>query len=360
MSQVFGTLASNDHEEAFIIVQGQELVLQVAQEWIAQRNAEFFATVGVFVEGRTEAFKQRYMRPGAGYMQETGPEGQPAAQKATGSWDVEYPLRNFKIAIGWNDVDIAYMSAEVLSNHIVTGMNSYVNTYRLRILHRLFDNVNDAVTDPIHGSLAPVPLANQDGVLYPPITGEPTDEAQENHYLGSSYTAANISDANNPLVTMVADLDHHTGGPSTGGDNMVTFCNRAQAEQLKALTDFTDVPDNFIVVGDNVDVPVNFPSAIGKTLGRSNGTWIVQWDFIPANYLLTVDIDQPAPLKQRHDLLKTGLGVGDLMLAATDMQHPFTTSFWRARFGIGTGNRLNGVVIFLNSGSSYTVPTAYT
>jgi hypothetical protein len=359
MSTIFGAIAENDHERAFIITRGQELVWRVAQEWIARRNAEFALTVALFFEDTTEAFKQRYKRPGAGYMQRRGAQSQAGTIKATGSWDVSFPLEDFEIAIGWNDVDIAYMTPLELSNHVVTGMNGFVNTTRWEILHRLFDNVQGTFTDPIHGSLTPEPLANGDSVTYPPITGEPTSEATEDHYLESGYTAANISDTNNPIITMRDDLNHHTGGPTTGGENIIVFANSAQRAQIEGLTNFTEVTDRFTAVGDNVDTLTALPTAPGITWGRSDGCWLQGWDFVPANYLLAVSLDEPAPLMKRVDPADTGLGNGDLMLVATDEQHPFTTSFWRARFGVGAGNRLNGVAMELGTGGSYTIPTAY-
>mgnify|MGYP000424540598 CR=1 FL=1 len=58
------------------------------------------------------------------------------------------------------------------------------------------------------------------------------------------------------------------------------------------------------------------------------------------------------------DPVDTGLRTG-LQLVATDNQHPFESSFWRHRFGFGAANRLNGVVIELANGGSYTVPSGY-
>jgi len=204
------------------------------------------------------------------------------------------------------------------------------------------------------------PLANGDTATYPPITGAPVDEATEDHYLGTAYTAANIDDDNNPLVTMRKDLEHHFGGGTTGGANVICFCNDAQTEQLGALTDFREVPDNFLVVGDNVDVPNRLPMAPGITLGRSNGVWVQQWDFVPANYLLMIHLEEAAPLMMRHDPMSMELGTGDFMLVNTNELFPFTESIWRARYGLGAGNRLNGVVAYVAGTSSYTVPSVYT
>lgn len=359
MSQVFGTITEDDNEFGFLRNVGQELAWQMAQDWIAQRMAEFAITTSIFVEGKTDKFKTRYKKPGAGYLQERNSQGGYGAGKATGSWDVAYPIRDKGVEHSWNDVDVAKLSALELSNHIVTGFNSYVNSYRHDVLHVIFDNVQESFTDPDEGTLSIEPLANGDTVTYPPITGEPTDEATEDHYLGTSYTAANISDTNNPLKTGRDDLDHHYGGPTTGGDNIIVFCNNAQADQLGALSNFREVPDNFVRSGDNVDIPFGLPTAPGKTLGRSDGVWVQQWDFVPANYLVFIHLEQAPPLMQRHDAISTGLGTGDFMLVSNDEIFPFERAVWRARYGIGGGNRLNGVVMFVNGTSSYTIAPAY-
>jgi len=52
------------------------------------------------------------------------------------------------------------------------------------------------------------------------------------------------------------------------------------------------------------------------------------------------------------------LGDG-LQLVAKENAFPFEASFWRHRFGIGGGNRLNGVVLEFGTGGSYSIPAAY-
>jgi hypothetical protein len=356
MSTIFGAIAENDHERAFVRTAGQELVFDVAQRWIADRNAELAMSISVFVEMTTEAFKERYKKVGGGYLQRRGAQSQAGAVKSYGSWDVAYPLEDFSAAISWNDVDIAYMSAQELSLHIESIMDMNRNTLRWEILHRLFDNVQGSFTDPIHGSLSIEPLANGDTVTYQPVNGSIT-EATEDHYLESGYAATLISDTNNPLETIRKDLSHHNP-VMTGGKDIVVFHNNAQRTQLSDLTDYDPVVDNFIQPGDNADIPFGWPQVPGEVHGRASGVWTVEWDFVPANYLLAVDMDEPAPLKMRVDPADTGLGQG-LSLVATDERFPFTNSFWRHRFGIGAGNRLNGVAMELGDGGTYTVPTAY-
>ncbi len=359
MSLVFGTITDDDNEKGFLRNAGQELIWQTAQDWMAMRNAEFAQTRAIFVEGKTEKFKTRYKKPGAGFLQERNNQGRYGNAKAAGSWDVAYPLRDKGVSHSWNDVDVAKLTALELSNHIETGFNSYVNSFRFDVLLPLLNDTQQTFTDQEEGTLSVEPLANGDSVTYPPVTGEETDEATEDHYLGTTYAASAISDTNNPLKTGRDDLEQHFGGPTTGGDNIIVLCNNAQSEQLEALSDFREVPDNFIRSGDNVDIPFNLPTAPGITLGRSNRVWVQQWDFIPANYLLFIHLEEAAPLMMRHDEASMGLGTGDFMLVSRNERFPFEEAVWRARYGLGAGNRLNGVVMFVNGTSSYTIPATY-
>lgn len=359
MSEVFGTITDNDNEFGFLAKVGQELAWETAQAWVAKRMAEFALTKELFVEDKTEVFKTRYKKPGAGYLQERNSQGTYGAAKATGSWDVAYPLRDKGVSHSWNDIDVAKLTALELSNHIETGLNSYVNSFRFDVLLPLLNNTQQAFTDPDHGSLSVEPLANGDAVTYPPITGEATDEATEDHYLGTAYAMAGISDTNNPLKTGRDDLNHHFGGARTGGNNIVALCHSDDTERFEALSNFREVPDSNIRSGDNVDIPFGWPNAPGRTVGRSDSVWLQEWEFIPPNYLLFIHMEQNAPLMMRHDPASMGKGTGDFMLVSQSQLFPFEQAVWRARYGLGAGNRLNGVVMFINDTSSYTIPTDY-
>lgn len=359
MTTIFGALTNDDHEEAFISTTGQQLVFDAVEQYTRERNAELDASLSTFVSGTTEVFKERYKKPAGGYLQKTGPNSQPAATKVVGSWDVAYPLESYTGQIAWNEEEIAYMSAAELSAHIEGINDANRNSMRQAILHRLLDNVQETFTDPIRGDLDIEPLANGDAVTYPPVNGSMT-AAAENHYAGSGYIAANIDDTNNPVRTIVADLNHHATLVS-GGRNVVIFHNSAQRDQLQSLEGFNEVSDNWVKPGDNVSVPYGIPQNVpGEIHGRTDGGWLSEYEWIPENYLLGIHLDEPAPLKMRVDMAKAvGLG-GGLRLVATDNEYPFTKSFWRHRFGIGASNRLNGFAMYLVASSSYTVPSAYT
>jgi hypothetical protein len=357
MSGIFGALNINDSDRVFLSTLGQRVVYDAITQVLSQHNADLQAAMNVFIEGTTSDHKFRYKLPGGGRLQRIGTQAAGAAVKAYGQWDVAFPLEGFGAQLAGNRVDMAYMSVQDLDRHLNTVMQQDINTVRFEILKALLNSGQDTFVDPMWGSLSVEPLANGDSVTYPPVLGSES-EATENHYIETNYLSANVSDTNNPYVLLRDELEEHFGAP-TGGSNIVAFINNAQVSVTEALSDFDPVNDRFTAPGANRDQLNGLPAATpGRVVGRTNGVWVVEWRFVPANYILGVHLDAPKPLYQRVDPADTGLPQG-LTLVATDEEHPMTASYYEHRFGVGCGNRLNGVVYELGVGGTYTVPTAY-
>lgn len=357
MSGLFGALNINDTDRVFVSTLGQQVVYDAINQVLDQHNRDLAAAMSVFVERETEDYKLRYKLPGGGRLQRlTGNASEAGAVKATGSWDVAFPLEGFGAQIAAGRVDYAYMSVADLNRHLSTVTAQDINTVRFEMLKALLNATAATFVDPLWGSLTVQRLANGDSVVYPPVLGSET-EATDTHYLESGYAAASISDTNNPLVTIRDEIEEHFG-TATGGNNLVVFINNAQTAKIKALANFDEVPDRFVRSGANVDIPVNLPSVPGQVLGRCDGSWVVEWRWMPANYMLGIHLDAPKPLMVRVDPSDTGLARG-LSLVAEDATYPLQRSHYEHRFGFGVGNRLNGVVMELGTGGSYTTPTAY-
>ena len=353
MSGIFGHLNISDTDRVFSSTVGQQVIYTAVQDYIARVNADMAAAMSVFVERTTSDFKLRYKLPGGGHLQRRGPDGRYGAVKAYGSWDCSLPLEDFGAQIASNDVDRAYMTVAELDRHVTTIANQGVNTKRFELLKALLDNGADTFIDPLHDSLTIYPLANGDSVVYPPVIGSETD-AIEDHYLESGYAASAISDSNNPYETIRLDLAHHNAGA-----NVAVFVHTDQMPKTEDLADYDSVQDPNVRPGQDTDIPTNIPTNLpGVVRGRTNHVWVVEWAYLPTGYMVGVDLNAPKPLMIRIDPADTGLGEG-LQLVATDEQYPFTGSFWRDRFGMGCGNRLNGVVMELGVGGTYTVPPAY-
>ena len=357
MSGIFGHLNASDSERAFSATVGQQLLFEAATAYINRANAELAMATSIFISRTVDAFKFRYLLPGGGYLQTRGNDGRYGAVKAVGSWDVAFPLDDYGAMIVGNDVDMAYMTVGELDRHVSAIVTQNVNTVRHQMLRRLFKSTTDTYVDRVGGSITIQPLANGDSVTFPPVIGSAT-EATENHYLESGYAEASISDTNDPYETVVPEIEEHFG-QVVGGSNIVSFINDTARAETQALTDFFEVNDNFIRTGANTDVPVNLPNVPGRIIGRHKaGTWISVWNFIPANYLVAVHLEADPPLIRRIDPADTGLGDG-LQLVATDEEFPFQESVWRHRFGLGAGDRLNGVVLEFGTGGTYSIPAAY-
>lgn len=354
---IWGALNLNDNDERYVNTIGQQTVWDAIQQLLDEFNAELAAARGIFVEEVTTQFRSVYKLPGGGYLQQLTNIDQPGARKVEGEWQVEFPLLNFGDQIAGNDIELAYMTLPELNRHLQAVQTRAKNTMRKEILKALFPNTNWSLKDETGaGDLTIKPLANGDSDLYNPVYGS-EDLATENHYLESGYAPSAIDATNNPVTTIVDELEEHFGGPSTNGSNIAIFFNKAQRAKLKALPDFND--DGMSVFenpGADVTTITGLPEGLpGKVIGYA-GAWLVEWPFIPANYLKGIHLDAPKPLKMRVDPAEVGLGSGDLQLVQTDQAFPLKASFYRHRYGFGVGNRLNGVVMELGTGGTYTAP----
>jgi hypothetical protein len=358
MSGIYGALGVNDTDRVFINTLGQRVVYDAISQLVTRYNADIAAQMRVFVEGApTENFKERYKLPGGGRLQRLGTQSQPGAIKATGQWDVAYPLESFSGAIAAGRIDYAYMTTADLDRHLQTVTIQDTNTRRYEVLKALLNNTARTFSDPHNGSLSVQPLANGDSVLYPPKLGTES-EATDDHYLVSGYSAASISDTNNPLKTIRDELEQHFGAP-TGGSNLAVLISSAQTSKITDLTEFNRVNDRMIIPGANADQVTGMPQLPGRILGRTDsGVTVSEWRWLPSDYMIGIVLDAPPPLKMRVDPASTNLPRG-LTLVVEDEEHPFRSSFWEDRFGFGVGNRLNGVVMQLKASGSYDIPSGY-
>jgi hypothetical protein len=360
MATIYGALGIEDSDLVFNATAGQRAVYDITNQYVAMYRAQQQAAQEIFVERTTEEHSNRYYLPSAHYLQRRGTSSPFGAVKGAGSWDVAFPLEDFGDALSADDVTLAYMSAARLQQHIDSIIAADAHTRRYEMLNALLGGTSRTFVDPLWGSLTVQPLANGDSVTFPPVLGSMSN-ATENHYLESNYAASAISDTNDPFVTIANELEEHFGAP-TGGSNIVVFINNAQTAKTIALTDFIPVTALGVVPGTDTatvnGIPAMLQRGSWRILGRHEGAgaWVAEWRWMPANYMLGIHLDAPKPLIERVDPAATGLGRG-LQMVARDEQFPFETSYWRDRFGYGVGNRLNGVVMELGTGGTYTAPT---
>lgn len=357
MATIFSHLGIKDTDRSFTDTLGQKVVYDLIAEYLMSGNDMLEQAMSVFVEAVTQDHQERYRLTATGRLQRTRDGAKPAVSRTVGYWDVAYPLDNFADALTVTDIARAYMTAAEFQMYLDGTYQMGVNTRRYEILRRLFNNSAYTFEDEIKGALTIQPLANGDATKYPPTLANEETEETEDHYLVSGYAPAAISDANNPYVTLRKELVEHFGR-NTGGPNVITFINDAQQTLTESLTDYVPVVDRFITPGNDTDVPTTAVPGPGELIGRTNGCHVKIWDSIPENYILSVHLDAPKPLKERVDPADTGLPRG-LRMVAEQPDHPLQNWYWRDRFGYGTANRLNGALMFLDAGALYVVPSKY-
>jgi hypothetical protein len=358
MSTIYGLLGIQDRDTTVDFV-GQNAVYDAVNQLVAMYEAEVNKATGVFVGSEDWTYLEKVKLPGGGMMQESDRLSPTGTVKRTGGYDVAYPIYDARDGIGWDDVSYAYMRLVELDAHLQGVINRMLNWKRYRILRALMNNSNETVNDERWGSITVRRLANTDGSLYPPALGS-SSESDYNHYLVSGYASSSISNNNNPFPTVKNTLEQHFGE-----GRVVAFVNNAESPYIQALSAFVPVTPMGTIPGSNTaiiqgqtDTAESRMSASipGKLIGEINDVLIYEYRWIPAGYIVAVDLDQEAPLRRRFDQPESLRG---FRLVAQNLDFPLISSTWRLREGYGVRNRLNGVVMQLTTNGSYTIPTLY-
>ena len=354
---IWGILGIPDHNTQVAQV-GEPIIYDAVNQLAAAHSEELARATALFIQTVTTKHTEYYQLPGGGMMQEADRLSRPGAIKFPGQYPVSYDLRDARDQLAWDDVSIAYLTLEEVQTAVRTVFIRHLNWVRFHMLKHLFNNTNDVFTDETAGAdLTIRRLANADGTQFPPLYGQSAMvPGTHDHYLVSGYASTAISATNNPMKALRTTIEEHFGP-----GNIMTFINATETPAIEALADFVPIED------PNLSLPITqdaiagaVPSSVpGRVIGRLDRQWISEWLAVPANYILSVDMDQTPPMKKRIDE-PTGIsGRGALALVARQQEFPLQESFWRDRHGFGVGNRLNGAVMFLDGGAAYNPPTTY-
>lgn len=354
MSQIFGALNLPDLANDLVNEIGEQVVFDAINEVLAAHQLDLDEAISFFVQRTTEDWTRTFKLGGGGYLDRMGRHAEAGAGKILGQWGVALPLEQWGRQLAGDRVTLAYMDLQTLDAHIDGITNQSINTTRREILKAVFNNATWEFEDESRGDLDVLPLANGDSVVYPP-TSTSADEATDDHYLVSGYTAANISDANNPFPVMRQEVAEHVGGEV---EDTVALINSAQTGKVEDLTDFEDQEDPRISNPNALEligIPDNIP---GRIIGRCNRVWVAEWDWIPAGYMFAEIPSWVRPLEKRVHPARTGLPQ-ILQLVAEKNDYPLRESHYEQSFGYGVTNRLNGVVMQFKAPGTYDIPAQY-
>lgn len=316
---------------------------------VAEHNRVMDAVIGLFCQ-RTTDYKVRYAQIGSAKLQPLDDNGRARPIKPSGYYDVAFPIEEGGAAWGANYVTRQKMTVGDAERVTAMMLQADALWVRDRILAGLFSNVAWTFTDPFYGALTIETLANGDAVTYLRKNGT---SSVDTHQLG--MTNAIGTGADNPFPSIVSELTEH---PENRGQ-VICFIPSGLKATVSALATFIETPDNNVLLGSGSDtLRVNGPGVPvpGQVIGyETSGCWIVVWDAIPANYILSVTTEGPRPLAMREDPEPELQGFKKV---AERNDHPFYENQFLRRAGFGAWNRVGAHVTEI-SDASYDVPTGF-
>ncbi len=312
------------------------------------RNEAF----ALLVDEQTTARQEVVKTAGLIRAQRLNRDGRPLEERVGAEYEVAYEWHRFGYALGWDREAYAYMTVADLDRNVIGVTAGNFEDHKVEAFRAIFTNTNHPFTDE-QGSLTIRALANQDGTLYALPTGA---TAEANHYIVSNFTAATMSDTNNPFALLRAKL--RVFAPTA---RVVALVNELQLPQIQAgITAFIDVPVAGISsgFGDQVATPFGDAAVPGTFVGVDGGTGVHVYtsNHVPADYMIALVIGAPAPLKRRvpQPVILQGFS-----LEAEETHDPFYKRHYRDRFGYAAANRLGMAVLQLKASGTYDVPTEY-
>lgn len=326
-------------------------VTSAIDQSIAEHNKVTEDMMKLFVH-KTTAFKIRYESPFAAKLQPLDEHGRARKIKAAGRYDLGFPIRDAGAAIGATRIALVKMTVKQINDQIATLLDADKRWLRDQIMAALFDNVGYTFADPEHGDVAVKGLANNDSTTYLIRAGAESGETA-NHFRG--VTA--MDDANQPFHTIYRDL---TKRPENGsGGKIISLVAGNLESSVMGLANFVEANDPDILLGANADRLTGSlgASVPGEVLGKVDRNWIVRWDALPDNYVISTSTtgDRALAMREHPEAELQGFN-----RVADRNDDPYYESQYVRHAGFGAYNRVNAIVTKVDSGDgAYDVPTDF-
>lgn len=342
----------------------QEIGIQETAERIALWNAEvnrvFDAIFGTFTV-RNEAWNKmpimRYKLPSAAAAQYVDEFGVATPTIEEGYTQVGLPLWRYELAKGISYEALQKISVEEYSRRLLSIERGDRQEAIRQFLWAIFNDTNYTFSST-EDNFPDIPVkagANGDTELY--VLRSDADPATAGHYIAQSSAIDNTHD---PFPTIKDTLTAYAG--TSVSDRIVTFVgDSTTAGTILDLSGFHAIDrTRYTKWGDNVSlVDPSADTYIGmgeEVLGEhERGIVVVRWQRIPANYLVSINLDAPAPIGIREDVAPSLRGLFNIN--ATEQSGNLLLSRYRRKIGMAPVNRTGFMVTRVGNGS-YAVPSS--
>lgn len=239
-----------------------------------------------------------------------------------------------------------------------------------QVMSTLFDNRN-RTADIANRNYNVYALYNADGTV-PPAYKNTTFDGTHSHYLVSgaaTFNSADLEDAANHI--------YHHGFNRENGTDIIHVMNSAQvavARQFRAGATINGVVCSYDFIPAANQPAMYVPNAEGLLGSRPPTTWrglpvvgsymdglIVEEDYIPANYVLTLGTGGVAALQNPVGLREHPLPAyrGLRLLPGNQQRYPLVDSYYARAFGTGIRQRASAVVTQIKASGSYDRPAIF-
>ncbi|MCW2767952.1 MAG: hypothetical protein JWO11_3911 [Nocardioides sp.] len=207
------------------------------------------------------------------------------------------------------------------------------------------------------------PLWNGDGDTPPEFSGN-TFAPEHSHYMTTGSATLDPSD-----VEMVAEtVEHHGYGLRSNGDRVIVLVNPVEGKVISgfragdggAAYDFIPSDDAPAFITDETIIGDRPPGDFNglRVIGSYGDSWIVQHDFVPRGYVLSVATGGPNsdrnPIAFREHKRRELKGLKQIPGGGT---YPLIDSYMVRGAGCGVAKRGAAAVMQVTASATYTAPT---
>jgi hypothetical protein len=332
-----------------------DLLVSMIRYDAAAHNFDINTALRWFVEDVGEKFQFAVDQMAAVRNQPVDEFGRSLPIRPAPPYTIQIPIQGSGNAWGANFIAMRQMTARTLAKTLAAMYRGDWFWVRDHILGALFANASYSMQDfyQANGTLTVRGMANSDSTTYfKTSTGL---LATDTHYLAQ---AAAIADGTNPFPAIRLKL---VDRPVNSGD-VVAFIATSLVATTAALATFNsallDARMTPAITNDRLTGPLNLPplppGATAKGM-LDDGTIIVEWPALPADYIVAVTTDGDRPLGRRQFAEADLQGFGP---RSDRTDFPYSETQWQRFEGYGGRNRV-GAVIQRIGNASYAVPTNY-
>jgi hypothetical protein len=332
-------------------IEGQliEAVDTAIQETVDFHNREMDTLLELFVR-RTTEFKERFRSAVQARLQPLDEHGRARKVRPGNLYDIELPLQSGGIAEGATEEMRAMETVGDAMQLTATMTLADKNWMRDHILAALFANATWTFPDPVHGDLTVRPLAlASDNVEYLQANGQ---AATHTAHRGQ---ADPIDDTHNPFPTIYRNLTRFT----VNGGQVVSLIPTNLVDDVTALALFRDPPDAMVQPAQGEEVLTGSLTARvpGEVIGYMRGSrvWIVHWDRLPDNYVVSLATEGERPVAMREHPVAALQG---FRRAGQRNDYPYFETQFKRTAGFGSWNRVGADVLEVGD-ATYDVPAGY-